>query len=151
MADPIMFVHSLSNKKIFNQISDWSKLKAFTEALNAGYQHLLFHNLFKSFLFRVFKRDMCGKKLWLVGCIGVYATLRARVISTWLVMHLFPGFLTPVLTQLSFQRPLTTFLSLSYASAEVRSENTLERKFATGYQTHKHQVMSLTTEPPWCG
>ena len=53
--------------------------------------------------------------------------------------HVFPGFLTPVLTQLSFQIHRLLF---SHASAEVRGENTPERKFAsTGYRTHNHQVM----------
>ena len=47
----------------------------------------------------------------------------------------------------------TTFLSkarllFSYASAEVRSENTPERKFvSTGNQTHNHQIMSQTCSP----
>ena len=59
--------------------------------------------------------------------------------------HVFLGFLTPVLTQLSFQshRPL-----FSHASAEVRGENTPERKVAsTGDRTHNHQVESLTCSP----
>ena len=52
--------------------------------------------------------------------------------------HVFPGFLTPVLTQLFFPKPLTTF---SHASAEVRGKNMPERKFAsTGDQTHNRQV-----------
>ena len=52
--------------------------------------------------------------------------------------HVFPGFLTPVLKQLFFPQ----------ASAEVRGENTPERKFAsTMDQTHIHQVMSLTRSP----
>ena len=59
--------------------------------------------------------------------------------------HVFPGFLTPVLTQLSFQSHRLLF---SHAS-EVRSENTPERKFAsTGYRFHNQQV---TTEPPGMG
>ena len=59
--------------------------------------------------------------------------------------HVFPGFLTPVLTQLFFPEPPTTF---SHASAEVRGENTPERKVAsTGDRTHNHQVMSLTRSP----
>ena len=37
--------------------------------------------------------------------------------------HVFPGFLTPVLTQPSFQSHRLLF---SYASAEVRGENTSE-------------------------
>ena len=51
--------------------------------------------------------------------------------------YVFPGFLTPVLTQL--------FL---HASAEVRGENTPERKVAsTGDRTHNHKVTSPTRSP----
>ena len=60
----------------------------------------------------------------------------------------FPGFLTPVLTQLFFTKPPATFSS--HASAEVRVENQLtqERKFAsTGYRNHNHKVMSPTRSP----
>ena len=50
--------------------------------------------------------------------------------------HVFPGFLTPVLTQISFQSYRLLF---SHAS---------ERKFAsTGYRTHNHQVMNKTRSP----
>ena len=57
--------------------------------------------------------------------------------------HVFPGFLTPVLIQLFFPKPLTTFLT-----AEVRGENTPERKVeSTGDRTHNHQVMSPTRSP----
>ena len=60
--------------------------------------------------------------------------------------HVFPGFLTPVLTQLFFPKPPTTFLKP--ASVEVRDENTPERKVAsTGDRTHNHQVMSPTRSP----
>ena len=59
--------------------------------------------------------------------------------------HTFPGFLTPVLTQLSFQ---SHRLLYSHISAEVNGENTSERKFAsTVSQTHNYQVMSLTHSP----
>ena len=59
--------------------------------------------------------------------------------------HVFPGFLTPALTQLSFQSDRLLF---SHTSAEVRGENTPERKFAsTGSRTHNHQVMSPTRSP----
>ena len=59
--------------------------------------------------------------------------------------HVFPGFLTPVLTQLYFQSHQLRF---SHASAEVRDENTPEEKFAsTEYRTHNHQVMSQTRSP----
>ena len=42
--------------------------------------------------------------------------------SWWSVTHMFPGFLTPVLTQLFFPKPLTPFSRAS----EVRGENTPE-------------------------
>ena len=59
--------------------------------------------------------------------------------------HLFPGFLTLVLTQLSFQSHRLLFL---HAAAEVRGKNTPERKFASnGYRTQNHQVMSPTRSP----
>ena len=56
----------------------------------------------------------------------------------------FPGFLTPALTQLSFQSHQLLF---SHA-LEVRVKNKPERNFAsTGYQTQNHQVMSQTRSP----
>ena len=59
--------------------------------------------------------------------------------------HVLPGFLKPVLTQLSFQSHRLLF---SHASAELRGENAPERKFAsTGYRTHNIQVMSLRHSP----
>ena len=59
--------------------------------------------------------------------------------------HVFPGFFTPVLIQISFQSHRLLF---SHASAEVRGKNMLERNFAsTGSQIHNHQVMSLTHSP----
>ena len=47
---------------------------------------------------------------WLV-VLGFNATLTTKVISWWSVTHVFPGFLTPVLTQLSFPKPPTSFLT----------------------------------------
>ena len=59
--------------------------------------------------------------------------------------YVFPGFLTPVLTLLFFQSHRLLF---SHASAEVRGENTPERKVAlTWDRTHNHQVMSPTRSP----
>ena len=50
--------------------------------------------------------------------------------------HVFPGYLTPVLTQTSFQSHRLLF---SHASAEVRDENTQERNSASnGTRTHNH-------------
>ena len=64
---------------------------------------------------------------------------------------MFPGFLTPVLTQLSFQSHRLLF---SHASIEARGEKTPERKFASiWYRTQNHQVISPTRsqEPPGQG
>ena len=59
--------------------------------------------------------------------------------------HVFPGFLTPVLTQLFFPSHRLLF---SHVSVEVRGENKPERKVAsTGDRTHNHQVMSPTRSP----
>ena len=59
--------------------------------------------------------------------------------------HVFPGFLTPVLTQLSFQ---SQQLLCSHASAELRGEKMPGTKFAsTRDRTHNHQVMSSTPSP----
>ena len=59
--------------------------------------------------------------------------------------YVFPGFLTPVLTLLFFQSHRLLF---SHASAEVRGENTPERKVASTLdRTHNQQVMSLTRSP----
>ena len=59
--------------------------------------------------------------------------------------HAFPSFITPVLTQISFQ---SHWLLFSHASAAVSGENKLERKFAsTGYPTHDHQVINPTHSP----
>ena len=59
--------------------------------------------------------------------------------------HVFPGFLTPVLIQFSFQSHRLLF---SHASAEVRGENTPERNFAsTRSRPQNHQVMSPTRSP----
>ena len=56
--------------------------------------------------------------------------------------YVFPGFLTPVLTQLYFPKHRLLF---SHASAEMRCENTPERKVAsTVARTRTHQMMSLT-------
>ena len=59
--------------------------------------------------------------------------------------HAFPGSLTPVLTQLFFPKPTTTFLTC-FCRRERRK--LARRKFAsTGDRTHNHQVMSPTRSP----
>ena len=63
-------------------------------------------------------------------------------------VHVLPGFLTSVLTQLSFQSHRLLF---SHASAEIRGENTPERKFClnrvSSSQPPGHESDTLTTEP----
>ena len=59
--------------------------------------------------------------------------------------HAFPGFLTPVLTQLFFPKLPTTFLAC-FCRGERR--NKPERKVASsGDRTYNHQVMSPTRSP----
>ena len=71
--------------------------------------------------------------------LGFNATLTAKAVGD---ARVFPGFLTPVLTQLSFQSHRLLF---SHASAEMRGKKTPERKFAsTGNRTHNRQAMSPT-------
>ena len=61
--------------------------------------------------------------------------------------YVFPGFLTPVLTQISFQ----SHGLFSHASADVRGEKTPERNFAwTRSQTSKilYMYCILSSSPP---
>ena len=88
------------------------------------------------------KQTMVG---WLV-VLGFNATLTAKVIS-WRSMTpmCFLAFSHQYLHNFSFQSHRLLF---SHASAEVRGENTPERKVAsTGDLTHNHQVMSPTRSP----
>ena len=66
-----------------------------------------------------------------------HATLTAKVISLRSVKHVFPGFLTVVLTQLFFPKP------------PQRLEAKIRRKevASTGDWTHNNQVMSPTCSP----
>ena len=75
--------------------------------------------------------------LWLV-VLGFNATLTAKVISWQSVTHVFPGFLTPLLTQLFFPKSPTTFLTCLCRERKVAS---------IGDQTRNQQVMSPTRSP----
>ena len=89
---------------------------------------------------------------WLV-VLGFNATLTARVISWRSVTHMcFLGSLTPVLTQLFFPKPPTTFLTCfcrgerrKYAGKKCR----LNR--GSNSQPPGHETDRLTTEPPGRG
>ena len=82
---------------------------------------------------------------WLV-VLGFNATLTAKVISWRSVTPMcFLAFSHQYLHNFSF---LSHRLLFSHASAEVRGENTPERKAAlTGDRTRNHQVMSPTRSP----
>ena len=58
--------------------------------------------------------------------------------------YVFPGFLTPVLTQLSFRSQQLLF---SHASAEVRGENMPEKMLVSNSQAPCDESDILTTEP----
>ena len=78
--------------------------------------------------------------------ISEWPHLTAKVISWRSATHMyFPAFSQQYLHNFSFQSHRLLF---SHASAEVRDENTPERKLAsTGDRTHNHQVMSPTRSP----
>ena len=63
--------------------------------------------------------------------------------------HVFPGFLTPVLTQLFFQKPPTTFLTC-FCRGERRKYTGRKVRFNRGSNSQPpgHESDTLTTEPP---
>ena len=85
---------------------------------------------------------------WLV-VLGFNATLKARVISWRSVMHVFPGFLTPVLTQLFFPKPSTTSLTC-FCRGERRKYAGKKSRLNRGSNSQPpgHESDTLTTEPP---
>ena len=66
--------------------------------------------------------------------------------------HMFPGFLTLVLTQLSFPRPPTTFLTC-FCRGERRKNTGKKSRFNQGsnLQPPGQESDTLTTEPPIWG
>ena len=85
---------------------------------------------------------------WLV-VLGFNATLTAKVISWRSVRHMFPGFLTPVLTQLFFAKPPTTFLTC-FCRGERRKYAGKKSRLNRGSNSQPpgHESDTLTTEPP---
>ena len=82
---------------------------------------------------------------WLNWGLTPLLTARGNIMTVG-DAYVFPGFLTPVLTQLFFPKPYR--LLFSHASAKVRGENTPERKVAsTGDRTRNHQVTSPKLSP----
>ena len=66
--------------------------------------------------------------------------------------HVFPGFLTPVLTQLFFPKPPTTFLTC-FCRGERRKYAGKKSRLSRGStsQPPGHKSDTLTTEPPGRG
>ena len=66
--------------------------------------------------------------------------------------YVFPGFLTPVLTQLLFQKPQTTFLTCFCRGERQKyagKKSHLNR--GSNSQPPDHEFDTLTTEPPGWG
>ena len=88
---------------------------------------------------------------WLV-VLGLNATLTAKVISWRSVTHMFPGILTPVVKQLFFPKPPTTFLTC-FCRGERRkySEKKVRLNRGSNSQPPGQESDKLTTEPPGLG
>ena len=86
----------------------------------------------------------------LVGWL--YWGLTAKVISWRSVTHMFPGFLTPVLTQLFFPKPPTTFLTC-FCRGERRKYAGKKSRLNRGSNSQPpgHESDKLTIEPPGRG
>ena len=88
---------------------------------------------------------------WLV-LLGFNATLTAKVISWRSVTHVFPGFLTPVLTRLFFPKPPTTFLTCFHRGERQKyAEKKGHLNRGSNSQPPGRESDTLTTEPPGRG
>ena len=66
--------------------------------------------------------------------------------------HVFPGFLTPVLTQLFFPKPPTTFLTCFCRGERRKYAGKKSRlKWGSNSQPPGHESDMLITEPPGRG
>ena len=95
---------------------------------------------------------VCQKAGWLV-VLGFNATFTAKVISWRSVTHyVFSGFLTPVLTQVFFPKPPTTFLTC-FCRGERRKYGGKKSRLNQGSNSQPpgHESNTLTTEPPGRG
>ena len=88
---------------------------------------------------------------WLL-VLGFDATLTAKVISWRSVTHVFPGFPTPVLTQLFLPKPPTTFLTC-FCRGETQKYAGKKSRLNRGSNSQPpgHESDLLTTEPPGRG
>ena len=122
----------------------WDKEKMLVTSL-FYFSHSLFFHMKSTVNILINVCHLQALSIWLV-VLGFNATLTAKVISWRLVTHMcFLAFSHQYQHNLSFQ---SHRLLYSHASAEVRGENTLERKVAsTGDRTQNHEVMSPTGSP----
>ena len=65
--------------------------------------------------------------------------------------YVFPGFLTPVLTQLFFPKPLTTFLACEVCESRTYGGKKSRLNPVSNSQPPGHESDTLTTEPPGWG
>ena len=79
----------------------------------------------------------------LVGCIGVkrHFNISGHIMAVGNA-HVFPGFLSTLLTQLFFLKPATSFFTYG---KKVRLNQ------GSNFQPPGHESDTLTTEPPWRG
>ena len=128
----------------------WGKRK-----IGCDGQFLLFPQCFQPFqnyslkiiLYKLFQFESLKFVVWeRLVALGFNATLTAKVISWRSVTHMsFLAFSHQYQHNFSFQSHRILF---SHASAEVRGENTPQRKVSsTGDRTHNHLVMSPTRSP----
>ena len=114
--------------------------------------HMSRHQLLDDSLAYTFHARTAVVSRWLVGwlvILGFNVTLTAKVISWRLVTQMFPGSLTPVLTQLFFPKPLTTFLTC-FCRSERRKYAQKKVRLIRGsnLQPPGHESDTLTTELP---
>ena len=64
--------------------------------------------------------------------------------------YVFPGFLTPVLTQIFFPKPPTTFLTC-FCRGEKRKYAGKKSRLGSNSKPPGHESDKLTTEPPGQG
>ena len=62
--------------------------------------------------------------------------------------HVFPGFLTPVLTQLFFPKPPTTFHTCCRGERRKYAGKKVHLNWVSNSQPPGHESDTLTTEPP---
>ena len=88
----------------------------------------------------------------MVGCIGVLGSNTQGHIMAVGDAHVFPDFLTPVMTQLPFPKPLTTFLTcFSRGEGQKNTGKKVCLNPVSNSQPPGHESDMLTTEPPGQG